>query len=474
MARSPILRFTWVRKCSTSRAKSVSPPTFFSTQRILSGSCSQLATNPKSPEVPVPTNRGPKDTYPIPALITRNNFIFKSLSDWSFNIAHGCLHGCTFCYVPNTSEIKQSGRIQAAGYVPPEWIEESESTGIPWADARWGEYALLRAWDEKAFLNSLRKAEGLKPPPQSALRRWQSGKLTSKEIKKEKAKYLSPDGNRAVMFSTTTDPYQTFSIRGDLEKTKLLNALRERLVTRSLELILEESTLNVRILTRSPLARKDFALFKKFGDRLLFGMSLPTLDPKLAKIYEPHAPGPAQKLKVLREAKEAGLNIFIAMAPTLPDQGHAEITQTMKAIVELQPITIFHEPINLRADNLARIEAKARKENQSIRSEVFHTRERWRRYALGQLQLVEQVARELKIPQGVLHLWPDTVLASEAQFIEMRRAQNEEQTGVKSLSGVIRAKIKDQWNESMKPWLDYWHNPKERLSSWPGKRIPQW
>jgi len=60
-----------------------------------------------------------------------------------------------------------------------------------------------------------------------------------------------------------------------------------RLVRRSLELIRDESTLNVRILTRSPMARLDFDLYSTFGNRLVFGMSLPTLRNELAKVYEP-------------------------------------------------------------------------------------------------------------------------------------------------------------------------------------------
>lgn len=53
-----------------------------------------------------------------------------------------------------------------------------------------------------------------------------------------------------------------------------------------------DQALNVRILTRGPLARQDFDLYGKFGDRLLFGMSLPTLDNDLARIDELHAPVP--------------------------------------------------------------------------------------------------------------------------------------------------------------------------------------
>ena len=105
-----------------------------------------------------------------PAVIARNHFLYKSLSDWSFNTAVGCSHGCRFCYVPSVSTVKQSGRLSEFGVRDP--------------DAEWGQYVLLRPWDETAFLKSLKAAEGTH------------------------RKELSRDGNRAIMFSTTTDPYQ--------------------------------------------------------------------------------------------------------------------------------------------------------------------------------------------------------------------------------------------------------------------------
>src|SRR5947208_15859101 len=109
------------------------------------------------------------------------------------------------------------------------------------------------------------------------------------------------------------------------------------MVRRSLEVIRDESTLNVRILTRSPLAKSDFDLFKTFGNRLLFGMSLPTLNNKLAKIYEPNAPAPTQRLETLKAAKQAGLNIYVAVAPTYPECDAADLEKTFEAIKELEP-----------------------------------------------------------------------------------------------------------------------------------------
>jgi DNA repair photolyase len=138
-------------------------------------------------------------------------------------------------------------------------------------DLEWGQYVLLRPWDEKKFLASLRSAERV---PVSELNR---------------------DGNRAVMYCTTTDPYQVIH-HPDPVVQKELAEQALRLVRRSLELVRDESTLNVRILTRSPMARLDFDLFNTFGYRLVFGMSLPTLRNDLAKVYEPKAPGADAKV----------------------------------------------------------------------------------------------------------------------------------------------------------------------------------
>ena len=395
-------------------------------------------------------SRGPVDQQRNPATISVNKFKFKSLSNWSYNISEGCKHGCSFCYVPSTSTIKAEERIEKAGFIPSDWIEERKA-GLHWADHYWGEYVLLRSWDEKKFKASLAAAEKLK-----------------KENK------CAPDSNQAIMLCTTTDPYQTLSVPGNPDKTKLLNDLRGSLVRRALELILDESTLNVRILTRSPLAKKDFDLFKKFGDRLMFGMSIPTLDDDLSRIYEPKAPGPAIKLQTLQEAKEAGLHVYVALAPTVPDEGRVEITKTMRAIAELKPLTVFHEPINLRADNVARIEKKAKELGRYINSEVFQSKSRWREYAFERFLLVDEIAEELNYPEGVLHQWPDEDLATESQFLRMKQMQLEREFPGTQPSRGQRVEFKEQWNEFVSPWLKYWHNPEERISAWPGVRTPTW
>jgi DNA repair photolyase len=314
-----------------------------------------------------------------PAIISQNNFIYKSLSNWAFNVAVGCSHACRFCYVPSAATIKQGPKLAEYGVEDP--------------DAEWGEYVLLRPWNEQKFLASLRSAENTP------------------------RRQLKPDGNRAVIFCSTTDPYQVIHHPDPARQRELAEHARF-LVRRSLELIRDQSTLNVRILTRSPLARADFDLFKTLGKRLVFGMSLPTLRNDLAKVYEPKAPAPSQRLAALRAAKEAGLHVYVAMAPTYPECDESDLLATLTAVAELEPLTIFHEPINIRAENVARIKAHAADTGLRLRNEVFATREAWQDYAVNALQTVSRLARGVGVYKS-LHLWPDKSLGSQSLAYRM-------------------------------------------------------
>lgn len=330
------------------------------------------------------------------AVVNRNNFVHKSLSSWSFNIAVGCLHKCRFCYVPDVSTIKLGAQLADYGVRDP--------------DAEWGDYAMLRRWDANAFRNSVRKAM---------------------EIPKEK---LNADGNRAVMLCTTTDAYQT-------SKDPTWNRDRKLMVRDALGILLNESDLNVRILTRSPLAEQDFDLYKQFGNRLLFGMSLPTLDNELARIYEPNAPAPSRRLETLQAAKAAGIPLFVAMAPTYPECGTKDLAKTLMAIRALCPVTIFHEPINIRAENVKRIEEHATSIGMKMNTEVFSSREAWLTYSAQQLREVEGLADAWELDQ--LHLWPDADMGTKKNL-----------EFLKTLPYIPEPEA----------WLNKWWN---RISEWP-------
>jgi len=359
---------------------------------------------------PSPAQEWPVGYWPCPAVIAPNNFVFKSLSNWACNIAVGCSHACRFCYVPSAATIKQGPMLANYGVKDP--------------DAAWGDYVLLRPWSEPEFLASLRAAENT---PRSKLK---------------------SDGNRAVIYCSTTDPYQVIR-HPDPARRSELAAHARFLVRRSLELIRDRSTLNVRILTRSPLARADFDLFTSFGPRLVFGMSLPTLRNDLSKVYEPKAPAPSQRLATLLAAKEAGLHVFVALAPTYPECDEADWRVTFQAVAALEPITIFHEPINIRAENVARIQAHALTLGVKLNTAVFATRESWQDYALSALRMMRRLAGEVGLANH-LHLWPDKSLGSQAAVRRWCR-----QTG--------------ESPEQFRQWLHRWW---ERISEWPRRHEP--
>jgi hypothetical protein len=104
----------------------------------------------------------------------------------------------------------------------------------------------------------------------------------------------------------------------------------------------------------------------------------------------------------LHAAKEAGLHLYVALAPTYPECDEADLRVTLRAVAELKPVTIFHEPINIRADNVTRIQAHAETLGVHLRSDVFMTRETWQDYAVRALRTVERLAREIKQAVGKL------------------------------------------------------------------------
>jgi len=110
--------------------------------------------------------------WDYPAVVQPNSFIHKVFSNWSFNIAIGCGHACRFCYVPGASTVKQAARLAEHGISDPR--------------CTMGRLLLLRKWMKKRFLASLAAAE--RTPRRS----------------------LPPDGNRPVIYCSTTDPYQVF------------------------------------------------------------------------------------------------------------------------------------------------------------------------------------------------------------------------------------------------------------------------
>ena len=341
--------------------------------------------------------------HDTPVTIERNKFKYKSLSSWALNLFMGCAHGCRFCYVTDTSANKKSALLK--------------SYGVRDAVEDWGSYVLVRPWNRAKFMTSLRKAEATHPG------------------------LLNADGNRAVFLCSTTDAYQTVR-NPDAEIQKMLNEQAREVLRNALTAILEDSTLNVRILTRSPLARKDFDLFKKFGDRLLLGTSLPTMNEKLRNLYEPDVPHPKQRLKLLTDAHAAGIHTYVAVAPVFPEVGYEGMLEVFTAVKAAKPWTIFMEPVNLRLGIANRIQERADLLGIGMDMSIYDDGPAWIKYAILSLKDAERAAKATG-QLDRLHLWPDHEVLSRKSVV---KTQEDPEAYLKWLWG-------------------YWN----RVSEWPGK-----
>jgi DNA repair photolyase len=109
-----------------------------------------------------------------------------------------------------------------------------------------------------------------------------------------------------VLVGTVTDPYQP------LERTR-------RLTRGCLEALAEPGhRFEVSVLTRAPLCVRDVDVFREFGERISVGLSIPTDDDRIRKVFEPHAPPIDGRIEALRALRAAGIPTYAFAGPLLP------------------------------------------------------------------------------------------------------------------------------------------------------------
>jgi DNA repair photolyase len=59
-------------------------------------------------------------------------------------------------------------------------------------------------------------------------------------------------------------------------------------------------------------------VFRRFGDALTIGISLPTDNDAVRKVFEPSAPSIPQRIAAIRELTHAGIRTVASLAPLLP------------------------------------------------------------------------------------------------------------------------------------------------------------
>ncbi len=124
-------------------------------------------------------------------------------------------------------------------------------------------------------------------------------KLNAVEVLKRQLRRAVPG---EVFFSSACDGWQPIEAQ-------------YRLTRRCCELLLERG-FRLSLLTKSTLVRRDFDLF--VGRPVRVGVTLTTLDRRLAALWEPGAAGVEARLEVLQAARAAGLAASAMLGPLLP------------------------------------------------------------------------------------------------------------------------------------------------------------
>ncbi len=125
-----------------------------------------------------------------------------------------------------------------------------------------------------------------------------------------------------IVFSGVTDCYQPIE--------------REYRITRGCLEVIADCRQPVGIITKNSLVLRDLDLLRELARHhaVRVGLSVTTLDNRLAAKMEPRASSPAERLETLAALRDAGIQTFAMIAPVIPGLNDREIPALLKAVAE--------------------------------------------------------------------------------------------------------------------------------------------
>ncbi|MBB4064352.1 PA0069 family radical SAM protein [Gellertiella hungarica] len=124
---------------------------------------------------------------------------------------------------------------------------------------------------------------------------------------------------RTIAIGTNTDPYQPIE--------------KEWRIMRQILEVLEKASHPVVIVTKSALILRDLDILQRMAANGLVkvGISVTTLDRKLARSMEPRAATPARRLETIKALSDAGIPVAVMMAPIIPALNDHEIERILES-----------------------------------------------------------------------------------------------------------------------------------------------
>jgi DNA repair photolyase len=122
-----------------------------------------------------------------------------------------------------------------------------------------------------------------------------------------------------IAIGTNTDPYQPIE--------------RDRGIMRAILQVLADHDHPVAIVTKGSLIERDVDILAPMAEKGLVrvGLSITSLDPKVARAMEPRVPGPARKLRTVRVLSEAGIPVRLMVSPVVPALTDHELERILEA-----------------------------------------------------------------------------------------------------------------------------------------------
>jgi DNA repair photolyase len=92
----------------------------------------------------------------------------------------------------------------------------------------------------------------------------------------------------------------------------------------------------VAIITKASLIERDIDLLARMARKNLAAvyLTITTLDPELARAWEPRAPAPWRRLETVRRLSQAGIPVGVMLAPIVPFLNEPEIERVLAAARE--------------------------------------------------------------------------------------------------------------------------------------------
>jgi DNA repair photolyase len=174
-------------------------------------------------------------------------------------------------------------------------------------------------------------------------------------LKREAAKLKG----ETISISNSSDPYPR------AEAT-------EGLTRRCLE-ILAENNCRIQIITKSNIVTRDDDLLAKVPATV--ALTITTDDDNLAKILEPYAPSPSQRLRAAQDLTKAGIPVSVRIDPIIPSVND----QPQKLIATLAGIGVKHvtcSTYKAKADNWMRLSQALPKVMEQLKPLYFQEGER--------------------------------------------------------------------------------------------------